>query len=365
MVVVFGIEELARDPGKAPAIPGVYVFRAGDGRALYVGKSRDLRSRLTSYFQPAAGRRRKVRALRRCATTVSVEATGSDFAAQLREIALVQALAPSFNRRLRRHERYLYLTVDYREPFPRFMVTAQPEAGTRVLGPFTPHASVADAVALASDAFRLRTCDDPERAGASTQCFRLQIHACSAPCLGRVKPGDYGRQFLGAVQALSGRSKLALADLIDERDWLAAAERFEEAGRRQRLIVGIRTMRRRLFINRVGRDAVIAVQPGVAAGTVQLWGIVGSMVCRELTGSHVDLTLAVDRIVASLREADSDALALVAQDQLDYRWVVYRWLRSAEGRHWSVPLGDAPKSAVVARVRDLAREAIGLFAVGT
>ncbi|MCK6556952.1 GIY-YIG nuclease family protein [Candidatus Binatia bacterium] len=360
--MVFSLGELASNSGKVPGIPGVYVFRGADGRALYVGKSRNLRARLASYFQPTADRLRKVRALRRSAATVTIEPTGSDFAALLREIALVQALAPPLNKRLRRHERYSYLAVDYRETFPRLTVTPAPADGVRALGPFNPQARVGDAVAIVSDAFRLRTCDDPQTPGAWAHCFRLQLHACSAPCLGRVTPGDYGRDFLRAVLALSARSKAALAGLIAERNELAAAERFEEAARRQRIIEGIETIRRRLFINRVWRNAAIAVQPGAGPGTIRLWGIAGSKVCDEVAVPLGELTPALDRLVEGLEEAEDDALAPVAQDELDRRWVVFRWLRSAEGRRWSVGVAGLPPDALRARVAAMAREALGLFA---
>jgi len=359
--VVFGVDDLAGDACRVPPIPGVYLFRAADGGALYVGKSRNLRARLSAYFQPGATRLRKVRALQRSAATVTIEPTGSDFAALLREIALVQALEPPYNRRLRRHQRYAYLAVDYREPFPRLTVTAAPADGVRVLGPFTPHARVADAVALVSDAFRLRTCADPEAPGVSTHCFRLQLRACSAPCLARITPGEYGRDFLRAVQALSGRSKAAVADLVAERDRLAAAERFEEAGRRQRIIAGIQTVRRRLFINRVWQESLIAVQPGAAPGTVRLWGIAGCAVCNDAVATVSELAAAVDRIMEGLQGADGDTLAFVPQAELDRRWVVHRWLRSAEGQRWSVPVRDTPPAVLQARVGALAREAVGMF----
>ena len=360
--MVYSIDELASDIRKAPQIPGVYVFRAADGSPLYVGKSRNLRARLSSYLRPRATRVRKVRGPRAAAATVALEPTGSDLAALLREIALVQSLEPPFNRRLRRPERYVYLAIDYREEFPRLTVTAAPPNGARVLGPFTPHARVANAIALVSDAFNLRTCADPQAPAAPACCFRLQLHACSAPCLGRIAPGDYGRDFLRAVQTLSGQGRAHLAGLVSERDRLAAAEQFEAAGRRQRIISGIETMRRRLFINRVWRDAVVAVQAGAAPGTVHLWGIDGSAVCAESVISLPDLRRSLDGIVDGLHRAATESLDLVSRNELDRRWVVYRWLRSPEGRRWSVPARNVSQDDLRARVAALARAALGLFA---
>jgi len=90
----FPVTELAQSCARVPAAAGVYVFRGPEGQALYVGKSTNLRARLGSYFQPAAARHRKTRSLQRFADTVDVELTGSEFAALLREVQLVQALAP-------------------------------------------------------------------------------------------------------------------------------------------------------------------------------------------------------------------------------------------------------------------------------
>ena len=355
----FPVTDLAQSCARVPAAAGVYVFRGPDGQALYVGKSSNLRARLGSYFQPAAARHRKTRSLQRFAGTVDVERTGSEFAALLREVELVQALAPPYNRRLRRHERYAYIGIDYRDPFPRLTVTDTPWESGQFLGPFANTARAREAVEVAADLFTLRTCDGvivPDPNGSA--CWRHQVRTCSAPCLGATSPGAYGRELLQALLAFTGRSRAALAALVAQRDRLAAAERFEEAARQQRRLVALERLRRILFVTqRVWHDAVV-VQPGTEPGTVRLWGIAAGSVCSEATCSATQIDAGATRVSQAVEHAAAARLPLVPQHDLDARWIVHRWLTSPTGRRWSVPLGRAGAPATQQQIVTLAEAAV-------
>jgi len=344
----FPVAELAHSCARVPAAAGVYVFRGPEGQAFYVGKSSNLRARLGSYFQPAAARHRKTRSLQRFADTVDVERTGSEFAALLREVELVQALAPPYNRRLRRHERYTYIGIDYRDPFPRLTVTDTPWEGGQFLGPFANTGRTREAVDVVADLFTLRTCDgaiEPDPSGAA--CWRHQVRTCSAPCLGATSPGTYGRDLLQALQACTGRSRAVLTALVAQRDRLAAAERFEEAARQQRRLVALERLRRILFVTqRVWHDAVV-VQPATEPGTVRLWGIAAGSVCSEATCAAAQIDAGATRVWQAVEHAATERLPLVPQHDLDARWIVHRWLTSPTGRRWSVRLGR--NSAVATR----------------
>ncbi len=360
----FPVAELAHSCAHVPATAGVYVFRSPEGQALYVGKSNNLRARLGSYFQPAAARHRKTRSLQRFAETVDVERTGSEFAALLREVELVQALAPPYNRRLRRHERYAYIGIDYRDPFPRLTVTDTPWEGGQFLGPFANTGRTREAVEVVADLYTLRTCDGaivPDPNGSA--CWRHQVRTCSAPCLGATSPGAYGRDLLQALRAFTGRSRTALTALVAQRDCLAAAERFEEAARQQRRLAALERLRRILFVTqRVWHDAVV-VQPGTEAGTVRLWGIAAGSVCSEATCAAAQIEAGAARLWHAVEHAAAERLPLVPQHDLDARWIIHRWLTSPTGRRWSVRLGRPGTPAPQQQITALAAAAVAdLFA---
>ncbi len=359
VMTVYPLAELAQGRAKAPARPGIYVFRAADQGALYVGKSKNLRSRLASYFRPGVAVARKPWALQRFASTVHIECTGSEFAALLREVELVQAWAPPYNRRLRHPERYAYIGVDYRDPFPRLTVTAVPWEGGQFLGPFSPTRRVTEAVEVIADAFRLRTCESEIVATPNgTACWRHQVRCCSAPCIAATTAGAYGRDLLQALLALTGRSRAALRALVQERDRLAAAERFEDAARRQRRIAAIEQARRLLFISqRVWHDALV-VQPAAEPGTVQLWGIAGGSVRSQAICARGLLWQAFAQVWEGVHHAATREGEMIPQRELDARWIVHRWLRSAAGQRWSIPLRQQRRDVVWQRVQALADAAV-------
>lgn len=333
----YRVEDLRAGRNDLPRCPGVYVFRDDAGSALYVGKSRNLRSRVRSYFRPGARHERKSRTLQQLAVRVDLELTGSDFAALLREVDLVQELAPSLNRRLRHPERYAWIALDTRDPFPRLDVTTEPWPGGRFLGPFANVRRVRAALEVLTDTFHLRTCDgrldpQPEAPG----CWRLQVRTCSAPCRGVVSPGEYGRQLLPALLAASGRSARVRETWERERDRHAAAERFESAARLQRQIAALDRVRRNLFITeRVWHDGFV-VQPDFSPGQVRLWRISSGTPQAPLIGTPQEVRAALPSLRATYGEADRTRPRLIAQRDLDRRWIVHRWLRSPEGQPWSV-----------------------------
>jgi excinuclease ABC subunit C len=337
-----------------PALPGVYVFLGGDREVLYVGKSKNLRARLASYFGGAVPRSRKLRALRDFCHSVWVERMGSEFAALLREVRLVQQLAPMHNQRLRHPERYAYVGVDFREAFPLLVVTTEPWQGGRFLGPFPRRRGAAAAVQVIADAFGLRTCDPMPKDDA---CWRHQVRRCSAPCIGRTNRGEYGRQLLRALSTLSGRSPVVLKELALERDRLSAAERFEEAARCQRSIEAIRRVRRLLFVTQQsGTDAVV-VQPGPFSGTVCFWAIVDGSVRHRVSSHCRSVAQVFPDLWEALQRENHTGSPMVAQSELDARWIVRRWLRSPHGRRWSVPVGGRSRAVVHDEVATMASAA--------
>ncbi len=353
-MILYPVAELAGGCAGVPAAPGVYVFLGAEKSALYVGKSINLRARLASYFRPGAAAKGKIRALRQFGRWVRIECTGSEFAALLREVELVQTLAPSYNRRLRHPERYEYIGVDYRHPFPRLVVTRELWEGGQFLGPFPRSRRTVEAVQAVADAFGLRCCDPMADGNA---CWRYQVRLCSAPCLGATAPGTYGRELLHALVALTGPSRVVVRALAAERDRLAGLERFEEAARRQRRIEAIERLRGLLYISqRVWHDALV-VQPAAEPGSVSLWGIVGGAVRVRAVGARGRLGEAFGEVWAALQESTSPASA-IPQRELDGRWIVHRWLLTPAGKQWSVAFRGRGRDAVWHQVVGLADQAV-------
>lgn len=347
-VRAWSIDELRAGRRRVPSAPGVYIFLDAADRPLYVGKSIDLRSRLSSYFT-ANPARPKVGRMVRLARRVRAERAGSEFAALLREAALVQAWRPPFNQRMTTPERYVYLRVDYADSYPRVGVTDAPDEEGRYLGPYMQRRRVAAVVDALNDAFRLRTCHPMP----AEPCWRLQMRRCSGPCAETISAGEYGREFLLVREALSGRARSALQRLRERRDQHAAAERFESARSAQNCIDAVEHLRRVLFASQVPSIDAIVVQPAVEPDAVEMWAVVNGAVRGVGNSRASNLAPLFEHLWAAVHAPTAEMP--IDKLELDRRCIVRQWLRSRRGVESCVPLAGAAAADVYARVHELAR----------
>jgi DNA polymerase-3 subunit epsilon len=212
-----------------PHAPGVYLFRGRDGRVLYVGKSKDLRARVKSYFY--GDERKKIDDL--LAETASVDgvACASELEALVVEARLIRDHEPKYNRRGKTWRRYAYLKLDPSEAFPRIKIVHQGKAddGCVYLGPFGSAHRARLAKEAVEEVVPIRRCT--KTMGARTRfasCALADIGRCVAPCDGRVDPERYGELVRRLVSSLT--SPGGLLGALDRRmAQLAEQERYEEA----------------------------------------------------------------------------------------------------------------------------------------
>jgi len=210
-----------------PTAPGVYLFKGRDGRVLYVGKSKNLRARVKSYFY--GDDRKKIDDL--LAETHSVEGVvcGSELEALVVEARLIRAHEPKYNRRGKTWRRYAYLKVDTSEAYPRIKVVREPKGDGAFLGPFANASQARLAKEALEDATPIRRCTRAMRSTTRfAPCALADIGRCAAPCDGRTDPERYGELVRGLLSSLSTPAEL-LGALEERMDELARHERFEEA----------------------------------------------------------------------------------------------------------------------------------------
>jgi len=362
----WSVEDLHAGYRRLPAASGVYVFVDRDGCPVYVGKSVNLRARLAQYVhagrggRAVSGRRGKEARIIGAADSVRIERSGGEFAALLRELELIQSYRPRWNRRMRSPERYVFIEVDYAAEFPLIAVSSARDDGRSYLGPFLQRRRVEQVVAALNDAFALRTCTPiPARA-----CWRMQTRRCSAPCIGEVSAGQYGRQLLAVREALLGRTRAALDSLRAARESHSRAERFEAAASAQRRIEALEGLARVLFASALdGRDALIA-QPGVADGEVVAWAVVGGTVRDCARGCDANLQGVYRRLRGAM--ARPAAVGPTAKLELDRRCIVHAWIRRNCLSAGVIPTNGVGEGAIrqafVDTVAALRRDQ-GLFAV--
>jgi DNA polymerase-3 subunit epsilon len=243
---------------RLPNSPGVYLFRGARDEVLYVGTSKDLRKRVRSYFT-AAERRRRVRDMVSLAERVDAIECAHSLEAEVRELRLLGAHRPRFNRRSRNPMRAWWLTLTD-EPFPRLSVVREPRDGA--LGPFWSRAAALAASESVQDAVPVRRCTQRIRAHNPTgsPCALAELGRCAAPCAGRQSPAEYALTVGLISDLVAGHRDEPLTALAAEVDRLGAAGSYERAATRRDALAGLIAA-----LRRSQRLAALAALPELVA----------------------------------------------------------------------------------------------------
>ena len=252
-----------------PRGPGVYMFRDGRGRALYIGKSVDMRSRVKQYFTAAEGRRRMAEMVGAAEEVVPLPCA-TLLEAEIRELRMIAEYKPPYNRRSRFPEKvsYLKLTPGL---FPRLSIVREvKDDDTTYLGPFSSKRMAEAARDAVHEAFALRQCTQTLtlRGRNSSACILAEIHRCGAPCEGRQTPDEYAALVTAAALAMTDDARPIIEAATRRMSPLASQQRFEDAQpHRDRLRALLAASARSQRLRGLGRcPELVAARPTSNAG---------------------------------------------------------------------------------------------------
>lgn len=211
--------------------PGVYRMLDARREVIYVGKARNLRRRVASYFSGQAANA-KTMALVRAVAAIEVTVTRTEAEALLLEYNLIKAHRPRYNILLRDDKSYPWIRISSEQEFPRisFYRGTKPKQG-RVFGPYPNAASVRSTVNLLQRLFQLRNCEDSSFRNRSRPCLQHQLQRCTAPCVGLVSASDYARDVADAMRFLEGAGAEVVDNVARRMEQAAAGQRYELAAR--------------------------------------------------------------------------------------------------------------------------------------
>ena len=223
--------ELKDKVSRLPGQPGVYRMLDARAQVIYVGKARDLRKRVGSYFTRQAGHSPKVRAMVLQIADLEVVVTRNENEALILESNLIKELRPRYNVVLRDDKSYPYIYVTLEHGFPRigFHRGARNGAG-RYFGPYPSAGAVRATLNLLQKLFAVRQCEDSFFSNRTRPCLQYQIKRCTGPCVGMVSKDDYRRDIDSAILFLAGRSQEVVETLVARMQDAADKMEYERAG---------------------------------------------------------------------------------------------------------------------------------------
>ncbi|MDJ0320228.1 excinuclease ABC subunit UvrC [Pseudarthrobacter sp. PS3-L1] len=362
--------------GEIPTNPGVYRFRDPHGRVIYVGKAKNLRSRLNSYFANPAGLLPKTHAMVHTASSVEWTVVGSELESLQLEYTWIKEFSPRFNVMFRDDKSYPYLALTMGEKFPRVQVLrGDRKKGTRYFGPYTAGA-IRETMDTLLRVFPVRSCSSGvfRRAEASGRpCLLGYIDKCAAPCVGRVSPEEHRVLAEDFCSFMGGEAKRFTSRL--EKEMAAAVEQldYEQAARLRDDIVALRKVfERNAVVLADDTDAdVFALHEDELEAAVQVFHVRGGRVRgqRGWVVEKVEDTTTPDLVEHLLQQVYGEANG--SHGRLPREVLVpvlpsngpelTAWLSGLRGAHVDVRVpqrGD--KAALMGTVRENAEQALKL-----
>ena len=353
--------------GEIPTNPGVYRFRDADGRVLYVGKAKNLRSRLSNYFAPLRTLHERTRRMVTTAASVEWTVVASDVDALQLEYMWIQEFAPPFNVRYKDDKSYPFLAVTLADEAPRVVVTRNRRIpGAKYFGPYPKVWAVHDTIDLMIKVFPIRTCSDASYRKAMATgrpCFPGQIGRCGGPCSMTVSIEEHRAIVDDFVAFMSGGDQRFTRDLTRRMREAAAAMDYEVAAvYRDKLQAIDAVLNKSALVLASDTDAdLFGIAEDELAATVQHFvirggrvrGVRASTIEKEIDISGAEL---VDQILqrayggAAAADIPRTVLVPVLPDDAAE---LETWLQERRGRRVSIQVAQRGRKAELMRTASL------------
>ena len=355
------------EAGSIPTKPGVYTFKDGDGRAIYVGKAKSLRARLSNYF--AADLHPRTMAMVEAATDVEWIVTDNEVEALHLEVNLIKQHRPRYNVRYRDDKSYPYLAITLDEEYPRARVMrGTKKKGVRYYGPFAHAYAIRDTLDLLLRTFPMRTCSQGvfDRCRRRNRpCLLYDIERCAGPCIEAVTPEQHREIALAMCDFLSGNTKPVIDRLSGEMKEASSQQQYEVAAKLRDQLANVNKVieRQQMASSRPEDMDVIGLAEDELEAAFQIFFVRRGRVTGR-KGYVVDKVedLEPDELMSKFLErvyADADVpRQVLVPVEPSERELIESWLRQLRGSKVSIRIPQrGEKRALLETVGENAREA--------
>ena len=235
------VEKLGGRIKTLPREPGVYIFKDTKGQVIYVGKAKELRTRVSNYLREGADGRHQIQFLLARAEGLDYMVTETEQEALILENNLIKKYRPRYNIFLRDDKTYVNVRLNADHPFPRLTIVRRPRKDKATyFGPYASAGSVRSTLRVLGRVFPLRTCGDTQLAGRKRPCLYYYIKRCPAPCVGFIDEQSYRDTVNKVTMFLRGRGEDLVKTLKERMEFEAAERRYEQAAKTRDQLADLR-----------------------------------------------------------------------------------------------------------------------------
>ncbi|MED5535275.1 MAG: excinuclease ABC subunit UvrC [Pseudomonadota bacterium] len=347
--------------------PGAYQMIDANGQVIYVGKAKDLRKRVGSYFQGRSLDSKTIAMLRQVAD-IEVTVTRTETEALMLEYNLIKQYKPRFNVLLRDDKSYPYIHISTDQEFPRlsFYRGSRKKDG-RLFGPYPSAGSVRETLSQLQKLFQVRQCDDSYFANRTRPCLQYQIQRCTAPCVGLISTEEYRQNVDNAELFLKGRSGVVTESLAQRMEHASDQLDFELAAQYRDQIAKLKTVESQQLVSRVAGDldviGVVFLQNMYSVAVMCFRGgrLLGSRsyfpkstskakmeeVMRAFLLQYYGKRDAPKEILISQSVSDTDAIEDLFTDKANHRVKIKHRVRGDRARWIEMALTNAEHAATL------------------
>ncbi|MGZ3744798.1 MAG: excinuclease ABC subunit UvrC, partial [Pseudobdellovibrionaceae bacterium] len=226
-----------------PVQSGVYLMKSAQDKIIYVGKAKNLRNRVRSYFTDSKDHTPKTRLLVQNIHHIEYILTKTEVEAFLLEASLIKKHRPKYNIRLRDDKAYPYIRLTWNEDFPRLYLSRKVKKdGSLYFGPYTSGGAVFGTIRFLNRTFKIRDCTDAMLKSRKRPCMTHQIGRCTAPCVNYISSAEYRSEVEGALLFLKGKNKSVVKTMKQKMLAAAEEEKFEVAARLRDSLASIQSI---------------------------------------------------------------------------------------------------------------------------
>lgn len=322
-----------------PSKPGVYLMLDANRRVIYVGKAKDLRDRVGSYYSQPLGYTRKMDGLLESIASIDVRITGSELDALMLEAQLIKRYQPRYNTVMRSHEQYPYIKVDLASPWPRISLAPElKDDGCKYFGPYRNRSAAKQVVELLNIHFQLRTCTRNFKTARSygSPCLKLALGQCLGPCTAKADREVYMERIRAALRFLDGDDAPLLQRIWEQLEHAAATGDFERARRLRRDIQLLQSISgvHRVIQEMERRPTILLALPTPEPDRIDCCIVSGGRMWSRTGVSRWEGDADIlRRLAVSLDRLRTAEAVQIDPASIDEALILDRWLN----RHWGHP----------------------------